>query len=233
MLSNRMGLTLILAAVFAFNWVETAIETWVRDNTGLGERLKDFGNLVAYAVHAFEGNFSFEYHDVTNSIAVYGYSFSYFFIFPCLGLGLAFALARREEIAPFRVFSLAIAIDYVVSLPFFILFPVPERWHFPDSEAMLLSDKWSSTLIEWVRPISGLDNCFPSTHVSLTVIFMLVCYLCSVRLRHFVSALGLTVILSTFVLGIHWLADILAGVAVGVLSVALARRLSVAEKPKL
>ena len=34
----------------------------------------------------------------------------------------------------------------------------------------------------------------------------------------------MTVILATFVLGIHWLADIVAGVAVGTLSVAVAWR---------
>ena len=36
------------------------------------------------------------------------------------------------------------------------------------------------------------------------------------------TALGMTVILATFVLGIHWLADIIAGIAVGLLSVAIA-----------
>jgi membrane-associated phospholipid phosphatase len=35
--------------------------------------------------------------------------------------------------------------------------------------------------------------------------------------------LGSTIILSTLVLGIHWVADVAAGTAVGLLSVALAR----------
>jgi membrane-associated phospholipid phosphatase len=91
---------------------------------------------------------------------------------------------------------------------------------------MLLSDRWSSGLIELLRPISGLDNCFPSTHVSFTVVIILVGYLFRVRLRHTILALGMTTILSTFVLGIHWLPDILAGVAVAFLSVALARRMT-------
>ena len=51
-------------------------------------------------------------------------------------------------------------------------------------------------------------------------------YLFRVRMRHTMLALGTTVILSTFVLGIHWLPDILAGVAVAFLSVALARRMT-------
>ena len=233
MLANRLGLTLLLAAIFVVNLMETAAEEWLGNHTELGRDLKDLGYSVAYAIHSFEGNFSFESHDVTNALAVHGYSFSYFFLFPVLGLAVAFALARRKDITPFRVFSLAIAIDYIVSLPFFLVFPVPERWHYPDSEAMLLSDKVSTSLIETIRPISGLDNCFPSTHVSFTVIIILVCYLYQIRLRTSVAALGLTIILSTFVLGIHWLPDMIAGTAVAILSVALARRLSLSVEPSV
>ena len=114
--------------------------------------------------------------------------------------------------------------DYLVSLPWFLLFPVPERWAYPESNAILLSDLWSSNLILAIRPLSALNNCFPSTHVSLTVIIITVCWLFQVRLRNTITALGLTVILATFVLGIHWLADIVAGVAVGIISVAIAWR---------
>src|SRR5204863_1066473 len=63
-----------------------------------------------------------------------------------------------------------------------------------------------------------------STHVSLTVVVIATCWLFQVRLRNTVTALGTTVILATFVLGIHWLADIIAGIAVGLLSVAIAWR---------
>jgi membrane-associated phospholipid phosphatase len=134
------------------------------------------------------------------------------------------ALARRREIAPLRVLCLAVTFDYFISLPWFLLFPVPERWAYPESKAMLLSDLWSSSLIDAIRPISALNNSFPSTHVSLTIVAIGVCWLFQVRLRNTVTALGLTVILATFLLGIHWLADIVAGIAVGVLSVAIARR---------
>jgi membrane-associated phospholipid phosphatase len=70
--------------------------------------------------------------------------------------------------------------------------------------------------------MSAINNSFPSTHVSLTVIMILVCWVFQVRLRSTVTALGTMVILATFVLGIHWLADIIAGTAVGLLSVGVA-----------
>jgi membrane-associated phospholipid phosphatase len=91
---------------------------------------------------------------------------------------------------------------------------------------MLLSDLWSARLIEAIRPISALNNSFPGTHVSLTVVVIAVGWLFQVRLRNTVTALGAAVILATLLLGIHWIADILAGAAAGGLSVAPARRLT-------
>ena len=223
LLYRRSGLTGLLIAVFAVNLVETMAEMALRRRYGTGS---DLGNRIAYAFRALEGNLSFESHDVTNWVAVYGFSVSYFFLLPILGLGLLAVLWRRKAVQAYRVLCLSIAADYLLSLGFFVFFPVPERWAFPDSGATLLSDRWSSGLIELLRPISGLDNCFPSTHVSFTVVIILIGYLFRVRLRHTMLALGTTTILSTFVLGIHWLPDILAGVAVAFLSVALARRMT-------
>jgi len=53
---------------------------------------------------------------------------------------------------------------------------------------------------------------------------LIVCWRFDVRFRHSITALLLTVIFSTFLLGIHWLADITAGIFVGGLSVAMALR---------
>jgi len=218
LVTTRTGLATLLGTLFVVNLVETTLETWVRWGTS-------WRDPVTLAVRWLEGGFSFEFHDLTNSLAVYGYSTSYFILLPVLLLGMAVALAVRPEISGFRVYSLALVIDYLLSLPFFLFFPVLERWAHPDSGAMLLSDKWTSQLIQLIRPISGLDNCFPSTHTSMTVVVILVSFLYTTRFRLTILPLGLTIILSTLVLGIHWLADVIGGLAVGVLSVFLARRL--------
>jgi serine/threonine protein kinase/membrane-associated phospholipid phosphatase len=221
LITSKVGLTSLLALAFFVNWLETTLEARIAGDSAFVTELR---HQTAHAIHWLEANLSFEYHDVTNSIATIGYSSSYFILFPLLLVAVGVVLARRPGIRPFRVFSFAVLINYAVCLPFFILFPVPERWAYSESGAMLLSDKWSSQLIEAFRPISGLDNCFPSFHVSLTVVIILVALLYRLRLRWSVAALGATIVLSTFVLGIHWIADIVAGLAVGVLSVMLALR---------
>jgi len=180
---------------------------------------------IADAFRWFERYLSFELHDTTGPIAAYGYSASYFVIFPALCLYVTWALARHRDPRAYQAVSLAVAIDYAISLPFFLFFPVPERWSSPMTEAMLLSDKVSDKLIEYMRPLSGLDNCFPSFHVSLTVLVVAACFLFRVPLRMAALALGGTIVLSTFVLGVHWIPDMIAGVAVGIASLLLAWRI--------
>ena len=124
----------------------------------------------------------------------------------------------------YRGFVLAIAITYALSLPFFLFFPVPERWTYPDSGAILLSDLWSSGLIEAIRPISALDNSFPSFHTSLSMVLSVSCFAYGLPLRWTISFLSMTIIFATFALGIHWIPDLISGAALGVLAVALGVR---------
>jgi DNA-binding SARP family transcriptional activator/membrane-associated phospholipid phosphatase len=222
LLHSRAGLSALLAAVFVANWMETSIETW------LAPRLPAIDALrlqLARASHWLEGHLSFEHHELTNRLAVIGYSTAYFLIFPLLVIGTGVALARRPGIRPYRVFATGVAITYLISLPFFLFFPVPERWFYADSGAIVLSDLWSVYLIDFFRPFSGLDNSFPSVHVSLTVLLVLASFVFRLRFRWMMLFLGATTVLATVALGIHWITDVLAGAAVGVLSVMLALRL--------
>jgi serine/threonine protein kinase/membrane-associated phospholipid phosphatase len=210
---------LLLGAVFLVNLVETTVEAAVRDRWGVGREL---GYRLAHAAHWFEGSITAEAYDTASPVVVYGYSTAYFFALMILVVATGWALARSPGRHPFRIFALTITADYAISLPFFLFFPVPERWAYPESGAILLSDLWEPFLIEAFRPISGLDNCFPSFHVSLTVAMVGLCFLFGLRLRWSALWLGLLVIVSTSVLGIHWVTDIGAGVATGILAVATA-----------
>jgi DNA-binding SARP family transcriptional activator/membrane-associated phospholipid phosphatase len=221
-LRTRHGLLALLAGVFVFNWLQTALESWLAPRLGVIAELR---LRFARAAHWFEGNYTFEYHELTNRSAVIGYSAAYFFLLPALLIGVGMACYRRPTLRPFRTFSLAVALDYLISLPFFLFMPVPERWTYPESGAMVLSDMWVSSLIDLFRPISALDNSFPSFHVSLTVLLVLISFVFRLRYRWSVLFLGIPVFLATLVLGIHWLTDVIAGAAVGVLSVLLALRI--------
>jgi len=218
---HRLPLVLI-GGVFVLNLLETNIETVVRERWGVGREL---GFHLARAAHWFEGATTVEAYDTASPVVIYGYSMAYFFAILLLVLATGWALYRAGR-EPFRVFGFGIAADYAFSLPFFLFFPVPERWAWPESGAILLSDLWAPGLIEVFRPISGLDNCFPSFHVSLTVVTVILCFHYRLRFRWTALWVGLLIILSTSVLGIHWLTDIVAGLATGSLAAAIALLIS-------
>lgn len=221
---TRSQLLILLAAVFAANFLETQLEELLKTPASYA-----LGYRINQAFLEMEGGFEFGPADRVRLWVAGGYSFSYFFLFPLLLLGTVAVFWRAERIQPLRVFSFSVALNYLLALPFFVFVPVPERWAFPGAKATLLSDLLSTRLIEGIRPISGLDNCFPSMHVALTALVIVLAYWCRVRWRHTLLCLGGTIILSTFFLGIHWVADIVVGATSAMVSfafaVALNRRL--------
>jgi predicted Ser/Thr protein kinase/membrane-associated phospholipid phosphatase len=216
-LRTRWGLTAVLGILWIVNWIETGAENALTARRGdwLGY---DFAGAFAW----FERGLSFEAHDTAGPVAVYLGSIAYFFL-PVVLLGVTLAvLIPRRSTDGYRLFTIAITLCYALSLPFYLLLPIPERWAYPDSHAVLLSDLWSTRLIETIRPISGLDNCFPSFHVSGTMALVLVWYRLGLRFRHTIACLGAAVVLSTILLGIHWVADVVAGLGLAVVSVRVA-----------
>src|SRR5262249_39910359 len=106
--------TLLLAAVFVLNCIETAVDPWLTPSS----LDADAGYPIADAFRWLERGLSFESHDTIGAVTVAGYSASYFAIFPLMCLFVAWHLARRSDSRPYRALSAAVAIDYFASLPF-------------------------------------------------------------------------------------------------------------------
>ena len=73
--------------------------------------------------------------------------------------------------------------------------------------------------------MSALDNCFPSFHTSMSVLIVLCCFVYRMNFRFVTLPVAAMILLSTYALGIHWVGDIVAGSALGVISMAVAHRL--------
>src|SRR5262249_7512404 len=118
LINSKVGLVLLLLVVFAVNLAETKMVASLHNRSPVSAT----EYKVASVVQKFErGIVNFEFHDETSTWAAYAYSVSYFFLLPAIGVAILFALGRREELAPFRVFCLAITIDYLASLMCFLL----------------------------------------------------------------------------------------------------------------
>jgi serine/threonine protein kinase len=220
---NQIVLALVmLGTLFVLNYFETWAESAMRTHYRLGV---DAEQHFAEAVQSFEGDLDFGQHDALGKPVAAVFALFYFFIFPVAAIAAMTIFLQKRDTRTLLLFATSAVVDYAIALPFYILFPLPERWAYPGSKAILLSDLIDSRLIEFFRPFSGLNNCFPSFHVSATVIVVICLYRTRAPFRASFAFAGTAVILATFVLGIHWLPDIFAGIASGIISVRIADRL--------
>ncbi len=116
--------------------------------------------------------------------------------------------------------------NYLLVLPFYIFFPVRECHVFStgggEPFVRLRLDDLSPEIMTVLRPMSGIDNCFPSFHTSLAVTVMLF----ALRSGHrafgaVMTVMTVSVIVATMYLGVHWVTDVGAGIVVGVLAYVL------------
>jgi membrane-associated phospholipid phosphatase len=169
----------------------------------------DFTSLFLHIEGAATGLFQ-----IVHSIwLTYALSVVYLYIFPVMGLVCVIAVYHGGERMLARKLFWTTVFNYVLILPFYILVPVSERWAVLDGQVTLLMNHISPLLIEGLRPLSGLNNCFPSFHTSLALSFaILISQSGNRRLRQTMYVLAGLVVYSTLYLGFHWVLDAFAGV---------------------
>jgi len=160
------------------------------------------------------------------------FAYVYVIVFPCFVFVAMLVFDRLRSKRGLAMVLIGYFLNYLVELPFFVVFPVRETFHFYQHDlgsqgVRLLLDDISPVVMEAYRAMSGLDNCFPSFHTSLGVTMALVSWHTGRRSFALVmTGFGLANALATLYLGIHWVSDVAAGAAVGVLAYVFARWLS-------
>ncbi|OBZ19623.1 phosphoesterase PA-phosphatase [Bacillus sp. FJAT-27264] len=121
----------------------------------------------------------------------------------------------------------AIILNYAIAIPFYLFFPVNEVWSYaPAGVRFVMLDVFPKFEQEY-RPLSGLDNCFPSLHTSISVTMALLAYRSGNRRWMAITTLSAVVIVfGIFYLGIHWLTDMLGGTVLAILSATVGVQLS-------
>ncbi|UCE81412.1 MAG: phosphatase PAP2 family protein [Methanobacteriota archaeon] len=146
------------------------------------------------------------------SILIYVWVFAFIIYFtPILILAV-------DDRATFRRYSISMLFNYLILLPFYIFFPVTVTGFYADSgmtPLLYIDTNWG----RMVTSIDPLNNDFPSAHISLVVTALLVLLSAGADYRRYyyfvaVSAIGIT--FSVLYLGVHWLADVFAGLALAV-----------------
>lgn len=113
----------------------------------------------------------------------------------------------------------AIIINYAVAIPFYLYFPVNEVWSYvPAGVRFTMLDVFPKFEQEY-RPLSGLNNCFPSLHTSISVTMALLAFRSGNRRWMVITSISAVVIVfGIFYLGIHWLTDMIGGTLLAVLA---------------
>lgn len=122
----------------------------------------------------------------------------------------------RDDRLRMKQYTLALLLTFAVLMPFYFLFAVqtPSMSGLVTTEAILYSNP---NLLEMVKMVDPLDNCFPSGHIAVPfVVFFLLLpfnrhrqYL---RYAYFMGILSFLISFAVLYLGAHWLIDILSAI---------------------
>ena len=219
-------ITGVLAAVLLFNGVAREI---VPDLSWITEFLTwTVGWNATGTIYRLEGEFIVWFQDLATPWAtayfsfIYVYGYVFLLVFPVIAY---FALADTR---PLRELLASYTLNYVLGLVcYVIVIAYGPRNVMPELVDALLYDTYPQYQ-HLTRQVNRNTNVFPSLHTSLAVTVAFVAYRTRdvYRLWFPIAAvLGLSVAISTMYLGIHWAIDVVAGVGLAAVSVALAARL--------
>ncbi len=169
-------------------------------------------------VFGIEGHFvknlqEFFYNPIITEICV----FFYVIVFQSLLIAsIGVYLLNRNKLFVYAT-CFAIIINYAIAIPFYLFFPVNEVWSYPLSGVTFHMLDVFPDFEKSYRPLSGLDNCFPSLHTSLSVTIMLLAARSGNRVWRIITSISaVIVVFSIFYLGIHWVTDMVAGSLLGI-----------------
>ncbi|MFD2670454.1 phosphatase PAP2 family protein [Marinicrinis sediminis] len=176
-----------------------------------------FAKDLTSKVYALEGNLvyhfqSFFEHEALTAILAY----VYIIVFPAILVSSIGIYTTTRHYALYYALCYAVMLNYLIAIPFYLFVPVNEVWAFePIGVRFLMLDVFPS-FEDSYRNLSGLDNCFPSLHTSLSVTLAIIAWHHPSRLWKGIATLSaVTVIFSIFYLGIHWVTDMAGGLILG------------------
>lgn len=207
-----IGLTIILADV-----ILTAVDHRFTERV-----VAVFGQDFTRLIWRVEGEWVAVFQGWTLTPFTWFMAWAYVIVFPA---AVPWTMAVFDYLGETRR-NIAVLIGYIMNyllvFPFYVVFPVrechayaPGGRHF----VRLALDDLHPAIMEVLRPMSGIDNCFPSFHTSLVVTMTLFAWSSGRKaFAAVMSTMTLSIIFSTLYLGIHWVTDVVAGVVVGVLA---------------
>ncbi|GGA41979.1 phosphatase PAP2 family protein [Paenibacillus physcomitrellae] len=126
-----------------------------------------------------------------------------------------------------KVFLIAscytVLLNYLIAIPFFLFFPISEVWSYAPAGVSFYMLEAFPKFEEIYRPLSGLDNCFPSLHTAISVSMAILAVRSGNRRWAAIACtIAVVIIFSIFYMGIHWLTDMIGGLLLSAISTTIA-----------
>jgi membrane-associated phospholipid phosphatase len=187
------------------------------------------GVNITSSIYALEGGFVAAVQSFTTPTLTAYFSFVYVFGYAFLLTFPVVAYALFTDERPLHATLVAYSVNYALGLVCYVLFVAYGPRNFmPELVGSLLFTNWPESQV-LVSQVNVNTNVFPSLHTSLAATVALLAYRFRAvypRWLPVAAFLAASVAVSTMYLGIHWLTDVVAGVALAAGSVAVATRVT-------
>ncbi|MBW5447895.1 phosphatase PAP2 family protein [Cohnella sp. CFH 77786] len=146
-------------------------------------------------------------------------AFFYVVVFQSVMISSLGIYASQSGKRLYYAFCVALLVNYAVALPMYWFVPVNEAWYADPRIHFLMLDAFPTFERDY-RGLSGINNCFPSLHTSISVTMALLAARSGIRRWAVFAWINAAVIVfAIFYLGIHWFTDAIAGVLLAMFSV--------------
>lgn len=214
---NKRTILLLLLMGFILMWnkLELVIEEkWIQ----VADKSSYFFSWEGHSVEWIQDTF---YHPFVTHYA----TFFYVFVLTATFVASVLIYSVNKETGVLHQFFYAMCCNYLFAIPFYLFLPVNEVWSVQEGVRFLIPDifpQFESTY----RNMSGINNCFPSLHTSLSFTVFLIALRGKNTLFKIITGIStVTIIFSIFYLGIHWITDSIGGILLAFTSVWIAKKL--------
>lgn len=174
-------------------------------------------------ISAINPDFALIFQKGIYSSLTYLMTFTYIIIYPSAVFFTALILIHYRETVLLKRAALMFSLNYLIAFPFFMLFHVSTTGATLPGVEPLIYEQFPR-ICSAITTIDPLDNCFPSLHVAMVFsAFLIMCGTNYRRYKIFTYFAVPATIFAVLYLGIHWLIDILAGIALALFTYYLAK----------
>ena len=169
-------------------------------------------NNFTYILRSFEGDIGYWFSQHWIPALLYFFVMIYIAVYPfTLWFSPIYFIITNNK-KSMKTIAYGAFLIYIIALPFYLFFPVTNVYTYYHVESPL--EIVIPSVENFFYSTTTQNNCFPSLHTAFTI---LIAYTISLtdnkRLKYFAYSISILVIISVIYLAIHWIMDVIAGIA--------------------